>query len=137
MTVRAILVAAISLNLLGGCDAVALVPIPFSKLPLVNVVSFPDGQVYELTGDLVIMTNRSSSFTVASQDGDIACSGTADNKGIGAVVCNGGLTIPIHIPKEKFGKFNGSYVDQQPDFRVATGWGKEADLSLLKGMLGL
>lgn len=137
MRIRSSIVAAMSLALVGSCGGVTTLPIPFSTVPLANVVAFPDGQTYELTGDLVIHTNRSSSFTVASQDGDIACKGSADSTGNGAVVCNGGLTILIRIPKEKFGKFNGSYVDQQPDFRVATGWGKEADLAMLKGLLAL
>ncbi len=129
--------AMMSLAVLGGCAVVALAPVPFSTLPLVNVVVMNDGTVYELSGEIVANMNKTSTFSVASADGDIVCKGSADNKGRGASVCNGGLTFVFNIPKDKFGKFNGSYVDTQPDYRVAVGWGDEANLAAMRAMLGL
>jgi hypothetical protein len=129
--------AMLSLTVLGGCAVVALASVPFSTLPLVNVAAMNDGSVYELSGELVVNMNKTSTFSVTSADGDIVCKGSTDIKGRGASVCNGGLTIVFNIPEDKFGKFNGSYVDTQPDYRVAAGWGTAADLAALRAMLGL
>lgn len=137
MTFRSSVITLLSAAALSGCAVAALAPVPFSTLPLANVVVMNDGSVYELTGELVVNMNKTSTFSVASADGDLVCKGSADSKGRGANVCNGGLTIPFNVPKDKFGKFNGSYVDTQPDYRVAVGWGKEADLAALRAMLGL
>lgn len=137
MSFRSSVMTLMSAAVLSGCAAAPLVPVPSSTLPLANVVVMNDGAVYELTGQLVVNMNKTSTFSVASADGDILCKGSADNKGRGANVCNGGLTIAFNVPNEKFGKFNGSYVDTQPDYRVAVGWGKEADLAALRAMLGL
>lgn len=137
MSFRSSTLAMLSVAVLGGCAVAALAPVPFSTLPLVNVVEMNDGSVYELSGEIVVNMNKTSTFSVASADGDIVCKGATDTKGRGSSVCNGGLTIVFNIPKDKFGKFNGSYVDTQPDYRVAVGWGKEADLAALRAMLGL
>lgn len=129
--------ALVSLAALGGCGAVAVVPIPFSTLPLVSVVAMGDGSIYELTGNLVVKTNKTSTSSISSADGDIVCKGATNEKGQGSMVCNGGLTFVFNIPADKFGKFNGSYIDTQPDYRVAIGWGKEAGVAAQRAMLGL
>lgn len=119
--------------MMSGCSG----PIPFTTLPLENVIIWKDGAIYELSGELVLNTDKTSTFAVQSDDGKIVCSGSADGRGQGANVCTGGLTFAFNVPADKFGKFNASYVDSKPDYRVAVGWGDEADAKKLRALLGL
>jgi len=117
------------LGLLSACSAIIQVP----DIPMVQIVREPSGAETVLTGFIEPKMDFSSTF-VTSSDKGIECQGSSSNKGAMTVSCTNGWQMSFAVPKELYGKPEGSYAEIVDGIGIAVGWGEQADEALLRGL---
>jgi hypothetical protein len=104
-------------------------------IPITSVMRWDDGQEFVFAGQLAINPDGSSRVVMANADESVTCAGAISRRGQGEMVCTGQMVTPINIPRDQFGQFHGAYVDRQPTYNLADGWGDRSDAAALRAML--
>jgi hypothetical protein len=137
MNIKLVALLAVSSALTSGCAGpiigAALAARTAAKpIPIASVLRQRDGREFVSSGGLALNMDGSSSVRMTIPADGIECAGDISSRGVGEVICTGGIRYPIQIPREQFGKMSGAHVDRQPDFSLSVGWGDQADVEKLR-----
>jgi hypothetical protein len=137
MNIKLVGLLAVSSLLTSGCagaviGAALAARTAAEPIPIASVLRQSDGREFVSSGRLALNMDGSSSVRMAIATDGIECAGDINARGVGEVICTGGIRYPIQIPREQFGRMSGAYVDRQSEFTLSVGWGDRADPEALR-----
>ncbi|MDJ0992559.1 MAG: hypothetical protein QNI90_03230 [Dinoroseobacter sp.] len=126
---KKIVVGLISIFGLAGCATEI-------EFPAALVTQSGDGPTVAYIGTLLGNIDGTSTYRLVSEDGTDVCTGTTEVGGMGGFTCTGGQVGQFTFPKEIVGKFSATNAGvTDSGIRYAFGWGKDADISSLMGLV--